>query len=359
MRASFRVIAGLALGLVLASCGQSAQDAAVDDRTITVGIIGGSWTTRVDDAVAARMKAAGIKVRYVQGNAQQLKPKLIAARGRTPPLDLIELDDQSYGELRRGGFLEPYDAAAMPNLAKVHPAYKDGWQVAYWVNVPALVYNIDKLKAAGITPPRRFSDLADPRLGGHVLLSDLSHYMGYYGLVALALENGGNERNPQPGFDALARIRPHSYFTSSATTAQLWRSGDIWAALAVANEATRLKEAGVNVAVVQPPVGAHPIMVVRGSFALTKGSTKKAAAQAFIDATLAAEAQKAFYYGSGVLPSNIDALRDIRANPRKPEVPFIGTRDEDIAQAYIPKFEEIDPRDWNARFQKSLDRQPR
>lgn len=355
----FARLLAVLLPLALAACGDDGAPAADDANVITVGIIGGSWTTRVDDAIKPQMEAAGIKVKYIQGTAQQLKPKLIAARGGTPPFDVIELDDQSYEELRRGGFLEPYDAAAIPNLGQIHPRYKDGWQVAYWINIPALLYNADKLRDAGIQPPKRFSDLADPGLRGHVLLSDLHHYMGYYGVTALAYENGGDEKNPQPGFDALAKIQPHSFFTSSATSGQLWRAGDVWAGITVANAASRMVESGVNVVVVQPPVGDHAIMVVRGSFALTKGTKKKAAAQAFINATLAADAQRKFYDGTGILPSNTETLRSIIANPRKPEVAFVGLREEEIAEAYIPHFEVIEPRDWVTRFQAAVDRQPR
>lgn len=346
----------------LAGCGDNATETDAE-TTITVGMIGGVVANHIKDVVEPRLAAQGIRVKYVYGTAQELLPRLIAARGQTPPLDVLEVDDQTFLELRRGNLIETYDPAGIPNAAQLYPNLRDAYRIGYWVTQPAILYNIDRLRDAGLPPPKTFTDLANPAYAGRIMLTDLRHYNGYNTLVALAYENGGDETRPDVAFDILRKIRPHSYFTSALAAQQLWRNQDVWIGVSTANTGVRLKEAGINVAVVQPPVAGHPVILARGSLAIAAGTPRKRAAEAFINAVVEKDLQKAIYDVSSIIPANAAALREIIAAG---DAPFKVKRTElqkldekDIAEGFVPRFELIDVRTWTRRFQDVIDSQPK
>lgn len=346
----------LALLVGLSACGQDGGDEG--GRTVTVATMGGSWQQRVAGVVAPELEKAGITVKYVQSNAQETLPKLISARGQTPPFDVIEIDDQTYEYLKRGDFLEPLDNSKLPNLADIDPGLYDGYKVAYWVSQPSIIYDRERFAKAGITPPVRYTDLALPALRGKVGLSDLGVYSGFYVVAALARENGGSAADPQPGFDVLARIQPHSYLTSTATAAQLFNAGDLWVITMPAGFAVRLAEAGATPAVVQPRIDGK-LLVAHGYLAIPKGGRNRDAALAFINAALAADAQRNLYKQTAIIPSNSRALEAVAADPEDKGKAFQTLDTRAIGDGYIPDFAIIDRKDWIARWDRAVEAQPR
>lgn len=345
----------------LAACDQGGGDddtAGQGGATLTVATMGGSWQQRVAGAVAPELEKAGITVKYVQSNAQETLPRLISARGQTPPFDVIEVDDQTYEDLKRGDFLEPLDKSKLPNLADVDPGLYDDYKVAYWVSQPSIIYNKDKFAQAGITPPARYTDLASPALRGKVGISDLGVYSGFYVITGFATENGGSAADPQPGFDVLAKIQPHSYLTSTATAAQLFNTGDLWVITMPAGFAVRLAEAGASPAVVQPRIDGK-LLVAHGYLAIPKGGRNREAALAFINAALAADAQHSLYKQTAIIPSNTKALEAVAADSGDKGKAFQTLDARAIANGYVPDFAHIDRKDWIARWDRAVEAQPR
>lgn len=347
----------LAFSALLASCGQAGNEQG-DDRTIVVATMGGSWQQHVADAVKPELDRLGITVKYVPLTAQEALPKLISARGQTPPFDVLEVDDQTYVDLARGGFLDRLDGAKIPNLADVTPGLHDDYKVAYWVSEPAIIYNKDKFAQAGLTPPARYSDLAAPALKGKVGLGDLNVYSGFYVVAGLAHENGGSAADPQAGFDALARIQPHSYLASTATAAQLFRSGDLWVITMPAGFAVRLADAGARPAVVQTLIDGH-LPVAHGYLAVPKGGRNRDAALAFVNAAISARAQQQIYEKTAVVPSNARVLEAIAADTSDRSKIYQTLDARAIGTGYVPDFSKIDRKDWITRWDRAVAAQPR
>jgi putative spermidine/putrescine transport system substrate-binding protein len=348
--------------LLLAACDHPpAKTAAAAPCVITVGIIGGPWADRVDKAVKPAMTAAGCSVKYIAGGAEEQLPKMIASRGGPPPVDVVELDEQTEPDLLKLGLLRRLDKDQLPNLTYLEPNMVDDYRVAYWAAEQALVYNIDKLKAAGIPTPRRYSDMLDPRLAGHVIIPDITYYSGGYALLQLAHENGGDERNPQPGFDALAHIHPHSYISSAATFAQLFQSGDAWISPFAAHLAVRLTKAGLHIGVVHPPIDGHTVSIAHGYLAVTAGSRQPRAATAFINAVIATGPQTTIYDDTAILPINNQALAAAEPTPagQVPATRFEYFDPKVIDNGWAPNYAVLDRRDFARRWQIAVDAQGR
>jgi putative spermidine/putrescine transport system substrate-binding protein len=327
-----------------------------DNVTITIGIIGGPWIDRVNAELKDEMAAAGITIKFVGGTAQDFLAKLIAAHGQPLGIDVVEIDDESYPSFRQGNFLAKLDLADIPNIADMNKTMYDDYRVAYWASEPGIVYNVDKLKAAGVPPPQHYSDLADPRLAGHVLLSDINTYMGFYEVLGLAYEHGGNEENPQPGFDFMSRMKLQSYGNSVATELQLFKSGDVWAAAIPAHIAVRMYDAGINVASVHPVIDGHKGATARGYLGVPRTSTNKAAAEYFINAIIEPHVQERLYTEAATIPVNNSSMLKVVKQVRvdKAGVPFLQLDPTVVAQTWVPDFSKIDKRKWVDAWQRAV-----
>ena len=141
-------------------------------------------------------------------------------------MDVVEVDDQTTPDLLKTDLLAKLDLSKVPNISELDKSMYDDHRVGYWQTEQAFVYNVDRFREAGMPPPKRYSDLANPKLAGRVVFPDIGHYSSTYALLSLAYENGGDEANTQPGFDVLAqfirtpmscRRRPLSSCSSPAT----------------------------------------------------------------------------------------------------------------------------------------------
>jgi len=352
------MIGAIALALGSLAGAAQAQTAPKDfgGVTLRVATFPATWAERIRAEVGEPLAAVGIKLEFIPGTSAEFLAKLVAARGQPAPFDVVEIADETYPDFRQGDFLKKLDLSQIPNTSLLDPALFDEYHVANWLSEPAIVYNVDKFAAAGIPAPKHFSDLADPKLAGRVLVADISVYIAYYEITALAYENGGSETDPAPGFAALKRIAPQSATNSMATAAQLVGSGEVWAAIWPAHLAQRLAHDGINVSVVHPVIKGKSVAIARGYVGIVANSALQDAGQYYINAILAQHVQQRFHTESGLGPVNRDVQRTAAAVAAKDRagVPFSKLAPEDIADAWWPDYKVINKRDWAKQFQRAL-----
>src|SRR6185437_6219863 len=104
------------------------------------------------------------------GNPSDQFAKMLAARGREPPFDVVLLDDAVQTAAIKAGVLAKLDPAQVPNLKHLYSVSlnKDGYGPHAILFSVGIVYRKDKLKEAGIPEPTSWEDLWDPRLAGHI-----------------------------------------------------------------------------------------------------------------------------------------------------------------------------------------------
>src|SRR5262249_39053019 len=147
----------------------------------------------------------------------------------------------TFGQAVRAGFFAPIDYDRLPN-AKAAPSWaRESHAITALFTSDGILYNVEKFKAAGLGPPARYSDLADPKLKGHVAFPDPGHANHWNAVVALARESGGDETNMKGAIDRLKEIAPSYFFHSSTELAARMTTGDIWAAALHGGWAIRLR----------------------------------------------------------------------------------------------------------------------
>jgi putative spermidine/putrescine transport system substrate-binding protein len=358
MIAGRRLLSATLLGaaLMAAQAGSATAQQKFDNVTITIGTFGGPWIDRIVGGLTDEMKAAGITMKFVGGSSTDFLAKMIAAKGQASPFDVVEIADETYDDFRKSDFLAKLELDNIPNRTAIDKSMYDDYKVANWASEPGIIYNVDKLQAAGIKPPQSFSDLANPALKGRVLLADITSYMGYYQVIGLAYENGGNEKNTQPGFDLMAKIHPQSYATSVATELQLFSAGDVWVAASPAHLAIRMFDAGVNVATIHPTIAGHKGALAHGYLAVTKDSKNKAAAEHYINAMISPRMQELLYVQAATIPVNEETMRKVLSDVRvdKAGQPFLQIEPKTVAQTWTPAFADIDKRDFTRRWQRAV-----
>lgn len=255
---------GLVLGGLLLAASQPVL-AQQSNVTLKVANYGGAFDDVQTKYVASRFTArTGIKVDYIDGNPSDHLAKLIASRGREAPFDATYLDDNVQVEAIAAGVLGKMNESEVPNLKYVYDEAKDkdGYGPAMNFYETGIVYNVEKLKAAGIPAPTSWADLWNPQLAGHVAVPTLDNTMGHAFLVAAEYLAGGSESTPEKGIAKIAQIKAQSYPGASAVLDALLRSGSVWVAPWLNGRAWGLIGKGLPLAFVLPKEG--------GFFGMTK-----------------------------------------------------------------------------------------
>ncbi|MGE0724037.1 MAG: extracellular solute-binding protein [Alphaproteobacteria bacterium] len=305
-------IAAVAAALALAAPAAASDLSGV---TLRVATWGGSWLKNIQTNIEPQLVARGAKVEYVIGNPHENLAKLIAARGQQPPFDVMELSENNRRDVGEAEVLATIDYKGVPNAAGIDARYRLPTMVAHSSTIDAIVYDAEKLKAAGIAPPKTYADLADPKLKGRVFMPEAAIIQGVKGIVAVAYENGGSETNLQPGLEAIAKMDAASYYGSSPKLFAQFKAGDVWVAHWHIGWAVRGRQAGMPLAFTLPAVKGQRGVISNVWLAVVKGTRNAKAAEAFINEYLAQKAQEALGRETGARPVNQAAADALAKDP--------------------------------------------
>jgi spermidine/putrescine-binding protein len=338
---------GIAASTAPASAGQ------FDGVTVRIGTFGGKWRDIVDSYVAKAFEKEGGKIEYVLGQPANNMAKLIAARGQEPPFDLFETMDNFLPQLGAGNFTEPLDLTQVPNLRELDKSMYDSGKVMIWITQEGVIYNQKKFAEAGIPAPKRYLDLADPRLKGKVSLPDISAGGAIPAIVGMSYEGGGSEADIGPALDLVKKIAPASFWSSSSNLQTMLVNGDVWAAAAQAGNVQRLR-GKVDLAIVFPPVTQGKGGVLKqGYLVKIKGAKNPKALEWIINQFLSQPMQVAVLTEGGQVPVHKGALAELQANP---EYSFLRLSAEDFAKMYSVDFTKVNEAAYVQRWNRTIGR---
>lgn len=336
--------AALAGALLLPTAAAAGQ---FDGVTVRVATFGGKWRDIVDQHVGKAFQAEGGKIEYVLGQPAQNIAKLIAARGSAAPFDLMETMDNFLPALEEGGFLDKLDAGLIPNAKQLPRSAFDGNKVLIWTTQEGIVYNAAKFKEAGIPAPKKYADLADPRLRGKVSIPDVSAGGAIPAIVGMAVEAGGDEHNIDPGLDLINKIAPASFWSSSSNLQTQLAKGDVWAAAAQAGNVQRLK-GQVPLAMTYVPLKGKAGVLKQGYLVKVKGTQQSAAVDWIVNRFLSMPMQLATSTEGGQVPSLPAALSELQKDP---SMSFLRLKPAEIAGMYQIDYNRVNQaayvRKWN------------
>ncbi len=318
-----------------------------DGVTVRVATFGGKWRDIVDQHVGKAFTAEGGKIEYVLGQPAQNIAKLIAARGNAAPFDLMETMDNFLPALEEGGYLDKLDPARIPNAKQLPKSAFDGNKVLIWTTQEGIVYNTAKFKEAGIPAPKKYADLADPRLRGKVSVPDVSAGGAIPAIVGMSIEAGGDENNIDPGLALINKIAPASFWSSSSNLQTQLTNGDVWAAAAQAGNVQRLK-AQVPLAMAYVPLKGKAGVLKQGYLVKVKGTQQSAAVDWIVNRFLSLPMQLATSTEGGQVPSLPAALTELQKDPA---MSFLRLKPAEIAAMYQIDYTRVNQaayvRKWN------------
>ena len=260
-------------------------------QELIVGIFGGSFA---DNSKLCHVepfeKATGARVRHVLGSSVDNVAKMRATKG-SPDLDIAYIDLAIALQAKNEGLLAKLDAANIKNLPDLYPSAidGDGRFIGMMYSATAIAYDPKVVK----TPPTSWKDLWDPQFKGKLAIGDISGTSGLHFLIAVARMNGGTLENADPGFKAIAELKPNvvMMYSQADQIVPLFERGEISVAVWYPDRVGAAAAKGLSIASAFPKEGAIGILPTVG---VPEGAKNKALAERYIDVLLSPEAQLCF-----------------------------------------------------------------
>jgi putative spermidine/putrescine transport system substrate-binding protein len=345
----------LGLTAVLALAGPlQAQEPRFDGITLRVATWGGGNRDFVHEKVGVELEKRGAKVEYVAGSPPENLAKLIAARGRPAPFDVVEMIDSVAPDFVEGGFLQKIDLTAVPNTKFLKSFQFDDFKVANWVTQEGIIYNATKFKELGIPAPTKYSDILNPKLRGKVVFPDVGTGGWVHAIVGMSMAAGGSEANIDPGLGAIKDLHARSYFSGSGETEYTeFKNGDIWAAPMHAGWAIQMHKRGITtVKSSHLAMGQKRGMVKHGYWGVIKGTPAARAAEFFINTYISADVQEHMTKNRGLVAVNAEAQKRLQSDPLLSEMLLL--KPEEIANVYVVDFSKVKLPEWTDKWNRMI-----
>jgi len=304
-------------------------------REIVLMMSGGSfmstWQSRIIDPFEQR---TGLKVRMTPGN-NKAQAMALRANPASPPFDVYLGNGDDFLHLLDANLIVKLSPAAVPNLARIYPKFRDRWEgygSHFDYSSVGIAYRPDRITS----PPASWREFVDRTAAGEFgssvfLPSMAAGVRGPEVLVTLSRALSGNGEDVDAGFAALQKMKDSvfKYYTSFNDPVVLLLNdegsiGTGWDGRTfIAHD-----ESGGKVDWIKPlegPASSGPVIAV------VKGGNEEGAA-ALVNWAIGAEAQKPFceamFYGSPnrdvryseALAKRIPAVADINV----PDDRFLG-----------------------------------
>jgi len=269
--------------------------------SLNVALYGGSFLDNTKACVEpAFAKVSSAKVRFVPASTSETVARLRAEKG-APSIDVAYMDLSAATQAGNEGLLDTLDKTKLNNYADLYPSAQDKGDhfVGMLYGATAIAYNPDLMKV----PPTSWKDLWNPAYKGMVAVGDIAGTSGQQFLIAAARLNGGNESNIDPGFKAVASLRPNvnMFYTQADQVVSLFQQGDIAMAVWYPDRTAVAAAKGIKVKAVMPSEGAIGVM---STLSIPNGSKNSTLAETYIDTVLSPDVQSCFAGKQFVGPTN-------------------------------------------------------
>jgi putative spermidine/putrescine transport system substrate-binding protein len=218
-----KYIAVLALGaffaaIVVAGCGSSTSSNSTSssspgtsgNKEVNLLSWGGTiQTTFEQEGWAAKFEQeTGYKVVYTPKDLSSQIIAQVVAQKANPQYDVIMCSQGPLSIAADQGIFATLDEAAMPNMANMEPAAKQGNYVLTYADSAALLYNPAYFQKNGLPAPNSWADLLNPKFKGKIMIPGISNTEGLFTFVEMANLGGGGIDNIDPGYANLKKLAP-------------------------------------------------------------------------------------------------------------------------------------------------------
>lgn len=348
--AQFGAAAG---GLLLMLSSGQVTAGEFDGVTLRVGTWGGSWRKVQEDYIVPQLAAKGMQIQFVTASPNDNLAKLVAARGRDVPFDVMEVGEAIVPLIEEGKFNSKIDLDLVPNKSSMLKSFYDQNKFITLTSQPGICYLKQKFADNGIPVPKTFQDLINPKLKRKISIPDISSGMGLAGLAALAYAAGGDINNIEPGLKLIKQIDPFTFWKRGSANVTHMETGDIYAAIVHAGWCVRMKKAGLDVAMVHPKIDDKHTGASSTTFMIVINGTKvRKAATAYLNEFLSEEFQFQLAAKTGIVPVNSAAIERMKKVPLLQEMMILDQGDR--ARMLTFDFSKADISAWTSAWSRSV-----
>jgi putative spermidine/putrescine transport system substrate-binding protein len=301
--------AALSVAFMLPSTSRAAD-------SIVSTIFGGKFEQEYRKAIVDPFrKKFGHDVLLKYGSASQWLTSGVVNRD-SPEIDVLWLPFPESVKAVNEGLGIPLLPAELRNLADVEPIWYDTYKrQAVGLDYAAfgVAYRTDRIKNV----PKSWRDMWSSEYKGRLIWPDLTTSGGYEMLVMAARLNGGGEKNIDPGFEALKRLKPNvrKFYKSNPEATQIFERGEADIGPWFDGRTWGLVDKGMAMDWTAPAEGATVGMV---SYHIAKHTSKMEICKQFVNFAISVEAQEAFCNGMQYGPVNRKAKLVPPASKRVP-----------------------------------------
>lgn len=307
-------------------------------KTLKITTWGGKWGDIMKATVLPAFEKE-FKCAVSADQAFPFMPKLQASAKNDPLYDIFHTNsNEQWSALTEGLVMDKFTTKEVPNIADVYPwAVSDKIVgVSIFTSAIGLGYRTDK----GLTPPKSWKDLADPKLagarGGYIIPVNS---LGQCHLMMLGKVYGKGLQDLDAAYKALEQLKPIKLVDFTGQMEKMLLSGEV--SEGVIHDSGVYRYEGQN----QPVDFASPsegVMALEQVLNVPPGSKVKELAFAYIDYMLRPDVQKLLAEGVWYSPANkkvkLDAKFDAKllTTPEKvatliqPDWKWYNARKDDI-----------------------------
>jgi len=266
-------------------------------------------------------RATGARSTQVPLLSAQAFARMRAEKDR-PEIDMFMFSGGQEVLAKTEGLTQPIAGVARMNEVPAQLRDPDGHWLVWGVIAEGILYRTDKIAQA----PTSYRDFFRPELAGHVAFPHITNGYGMDFLVMLARMEGGGERNIDPGFEAMKRLRGATIFRAPSDVQTLFSQGDVWIMPYDAASAVRSSRMGLPIAFATPREGAPAVFLTA---CIAKNTRNADMAGGIIDRLLSPESQIAVAREVVWGPSNsaVQLPPDIAATVARPDQLAVLDRD--------------------------------
>jgi putative spermidine/putrescine transport system substrate-binding protein len=329
-------------------------NAAYAKERITVVEWGGPYIENMKK-IADKQDKVDIQWELHAGGSAAILPKIKATWPDKVQFDLVHAWNPVFVAMIREGWAETVTLDDVPHLADIPDALITKDDHGNLKTVPTNLNGIYWAYREDISPIKVQSvdDLFDPRLKGQILFPDPIMSMGLQ-IVTLAIARGGDERNLEPGWEALKELARSGNIGrlahSDVEVINSLTSGETSVAFGnPANFATVAAHFPVKHLTKVPGNKGLKTSITTEGWVILKGGKTKAAFE-FADFTITPENNEAFSLGIGTIPTNSKAK--VADNLK-----YLTFTEQELAEfAYIPDWPYISDHvdAWQKRWEPEV-----
>jgi spermidine/putrescine-binding protein len=281
---------------------------------------GGTWKDWFDQTfVQPFAKESGTKVEWKTGMG--FEPLVLAER-RRPQWDLIHESQNTSSQLGAMDAIIAWTQDQIPNIAKIHPAFRYEYLVGKIHTPYGIVWNTKKITR----PINSWWDLWDPAFAGKVAFPDWV-WLGQDVFYAINALSGGDASNIDLGIAKMKELFTRNkaqIIRNVEQTQQVLVSEDVWICPLFGARAEKAKQAGAPVDFVLPKEGGLS-WIWNTSIIAGRPQDSIELAQQFVNTTLEADKQIEFARLTGYPPTNLDAIKNL-----PPDLKHLAVTDKEL-----------------------------